>query len=307
MRLVTWNVRYFGHRLKGLASTAGAKQGIARVLSSLEPLPEVIALQEVETLSLRSRVALRGAPPDETQLEGFLRHLGEVFRAQGRPMPWRAFYFPAHAYRLGALSLYTTGLAVLIDPSRVEVLAGNSDRPHSVTFHRGERLKALKQTRIAAHLHLADRHGQALHLFNTHLSLPTPWAREFWSQPQKMGHGVNQVAEATRVLEYAQHVSRREPFVVVGDFNAAPGTPVYQAMRAGGLQGAQAQLGLIDEADPRGFSTAGFLALRMHLDHVFGSPGVTFTDMAGTHRFGDPASPFHGWSDHVPLLANLAY
>ena len=60
MRIVSYNVRYFGHALKGLASTAGAKTRISRAIASLRELPDVGCLQEVETRPLRSGLAHRG-------------------------------------------------------------------------------------------------------------------------------------------------------------------------------------------------------------------------------------------------------
>jgi hypothetical protein len=43
----------------------------------------------------------------------------------------------------------------------------------------------------------------------------------------------------------------------------------------------------------------------MHLDHLFSSPGVRWLDLDGTLPFGDARSPFHGKSDHVPLIARF--
>lgn len=303
MRLVTYNVRYFGHGLKGLASTAKSKARIADALVGLQALPELVALQEVETRSIRARVAHRVAHPDETQLDAFLRHLNDAFTRAGKVMPYRAWYFPAHTYQLGPIKLYTTGLAVLVDCQRLDVI---KDRSEPITHVVNERLRKVKQTRIAAHLHLENTAGQKFHLFNTHLSLPTAWAKEFWSQPQKMGFGKNQVAEAKSLAQFAAQHAKREPYLVVGDFNAAPATPVYaQLTTDAGLIGAQEQLKQIDAKDPRGFATAGFMHLRMHLDHVFGSPGLQFIDLEQTLPFGDKASPFFGLSDHVPLITRF--
>ena len=306
MRIVSYNVRYFGHGLKGLASTAASKSRIANALAALDPLPDLVALQEVETASLRSGVAHRGSHPAETQLEAFLRHLTEDFKHRGKVMPYRAWYFPAHVYQLGPLKLYTTGLAMLVNCQRLEVIADNGHRPHPITHHRNESLKKVKQTRIAAHLRLEDLHGHRFHLFNTHLSLPTPWAREFWSQPGKMGFGVNQIAEAKAVAQYAEVTAKHEPYLVVGDFNTAPMTPVYRYLtQEAKLRGAQEQLKQLEPSGDEPFATAGFMHLRMHLDHLFASGNVGFTDLAGTHTFGDPKSPFSGLSDHVPLIAHF--
>lgn len=144
MRIVSYNVRYFGHGLKGLASTAASKQKIADALAALQPLPELIALQEVETQSLRAGLAHKRAHPAETQLEAFLRHLTQDFQKRGLVMPYRAWYFPAHVYQLGPIKLYTTGLAILVNMQRLDVIEGNGHRPHPITHHGSERLKRVK-------------------------------------------------------------------------------------------------------------------------------------------------------------------
>ena len=56
----------------------------------------------------------------------------------------------------------------------------------------------------------------------------------------------------------------------------------------------------------KGFATAGFLQLRMHLDHVFSGPGVTWLDLDGSHPFDHPTRPFRGLSDHTPLLGHFS-
>jgi endonuclease/exonuclease/phosphatase family metal-dependent hydrolase len=305
IRLLSYNVRYFGHALKGLASTAGAKARIARAVVSLQQPADLIALQEVETRSLRAHAVHRGASATETQLEAFMRHLRASHRAAGLTSPYQPWYFPAHVYRVGALRLYTTGLAVLVNTQTLSVLRGNHAQPHAVTHHGSKRLKQVKQTRIAAHLELETGAGQRFHLFNTHLSLPTPWAKTFWAEPRKMGHGRNQLAEAEEVMRYATETSAGAPCVIAGDFNSAPATPVYRAFLAQGFTGAQETVGQIDAARPAGFATAGFLALRMHLDHVFGR-GVEWIDVEGTRGVEDRASPFFGLSDHVPQLCRFA-
>lgn len=303
MRLASYNVRYFGHGLKGLASTAKSKTRIADAITGLQSLPELVALQEVETRSIRARLAHRVAHPDETQIEAFMRYLGDSFARAGKVMPYRAWYFPAHTYKLGPIKFYTTGLAVLVDCQRLNVIA---DRAEPITHVVNERLRNVKQTRIAAHLHLENLQNQRFHLFNTHLSLPTAWAKEFWSQPQKMGFGKNQVAEAQALAAFAASHAKKEPYLVAGDFNAAPATPVYSTLtKDADLTGAQEFLKQIDPKNPRGFATAGFMHLRMHLDHVFGSRGVEFVDLQNTLPFGDKASPFFGLSDHVPLITRF--
>ncbi len=307
MRVMSYNVRYFGHGLKGLASTAKSKRLIAEAIAAMAAPPDVIALQEVETRSIRARVASRSPHPDETQLEAFLRHLDRAMKGQGRRQPYEAWYFPAHTYRLGALTFYTTGLSVLVNGQTVATIANNGAKPHPITHHRSERLRRVKQTRIAAHLGLETLEGKRFHLINTHLSLPTAWAPEFWSQNRKMGFGKNQLAEAKAVAEFAAHAARGDPYLVVGDFNASPASPVYEFFtHQAKLRGAQEVLKQIDPTRPDSFATAGFMRLRMHLDHLFGSK-VDFLDLEGTFPFGDSRSAFNGLSDHSPLIARFGW
>lgn len=306
MRLASYNVRYFGHGMKGLASTSASKVRIAQALLSLDPLPDIVALQEVETKSLRAGWANFGGHPSETQLEAFLRHFAAEFKALGRVMPYRAWYYPAHTYQLGAVRLYTTGLAMLVNAQTLDVLSDNGEKPHRITHHSSPRLKKVKQTRIAAHLELEDVKGRRFHLFNTHLSLPTPWAKEFWREKRKMGHGKNQLEEARAVRHFVEGTAKNEPFLLVGDFNSAPATPVYRYLtQEAGFVGAQEVLRQIDARRPDTFSTAGFLNLRMHLDHIFGGARVEFGDMKDTAPFDDEQSRFFGLSDHVPLITTF--
>jgi endonuclease/exonuclease/phosphatase family metal-dependent hydrolase len=302
LRIVSYNVRYFGHALRGLASTRRPKLGIAQALAALDPLPDAICLQEVETISIRSRIAFRRGHAEEPQLDAFMAALGEAFAAAGKPCPYKAFYFRAHAYGPTRLPVYTTGLAMLVHLGRLRILGNNQDQPHKIT-HRGRVLwENQKQTRICAHL-AVGYHGRAVHLFNTHLSLPTPFGREFWSVKDKMGFGKNQLKEAESLAGFVTRHAGSDPFIVCGDFNSAPGSPVYRYLTSAvGFRGAQEVLGLIDPTTPKGFPTAGIARLRMHLDHFFAAPQVEWLDMDGTRPFGDKTSPFHGLSDHVPLI-----
>lgn len=302
VRVMSYNVRYFGHALKGLASTLTSKRGIARGIATLWPPPDIICLQEVETRSMRSRWGHRpGGRSDETQLESFMIELQAAFAERGAVSPYEAFYFRAHAYKFRDFHVYTTGLAILVDTRRIQIEAHNVAAPEHITHHHVARIKDTKQTRICAHMKVAVD-GTPFHIFNTHLSLPTPFARTFWTQREKMGFGPNQLHEAKRLARFIQKHAGREPFVVCGDFNSPPGSPVYRyLMDEAGFSCAQAELGLGDGL----FPTAGFLSLRMHLDHLFGGCGVSWVDLRDTCCFGDPSGSFDGLSDHVPLIARL--
>ena len=154
MRIVSYNVRYFGHALRGLASTVGPKRRVSTAIATLDPLPDVVCLQEVETTSFRSSVAHRPSHPGETQLQAFMGRMEEIFAAQGREMPYDAFYFQAHHYKLWDFSLYTTGLAILVNRKTLRVDRHNVEAPAQITYHHVERLKERKQSRICAHMRL---------------------------------------------------------------------------------------------------------------------------------------------------------
>lgn len=300
-RIVSWNVRYFGHASRGLGSCRASRKGIAAALAALRPAPDLVCLQEVEARSLRSRVGRPAPRPGQMQVEAFMDSLAEAFAAAGRPFRYEAHYFPAHAYRAFGASLYTTGLAVLVDPRRLSVADHNAWKPEEITHHSVRLLKDTKQSRICAHLALRTTRGTRFHVFNTHLSLPTPFAADFWTREDRMGFGGNQVQEAMKLAKFVKERAGGEPFVLCGDFNAPPGSPVYRFLTAeAGFEGAQERLRRIDPARPRGFPTAGFLRLRMHLDHLFSGGGLRWLDLEGTQPFG--TGPFRGLSDHVPLI-----
>lgn len=305
LRVVSYNVRYFGHALKGLASTRTSERAIAARLASLEPLADVVCLQEIETISLRSRVA-RGGAGGATQLEAFMAELERAFARRGRHFPYDGFYFRAHANRIRGLTITTHGLAVLVNTRRLSVEAHNVESPWHITHHHVELFRSRKQGRICAHLEVADPGGRRLHVFNTHLSLPTPFARAFWSRNGRMGWGVNQVHEAHALASYVRRHTGRDPFIVCGDFNSSPGSPVFRYLTEDvGFRCAQQELGQVDPGYPKAFATAGFLQLRMHLDHIFFGNGVRFLDLDGTRPYDDRRSPFKGLSDHMPIIGRM--
>jgi endonuclease/exonuclease/phosphatase family metal-dependent hydrolase len=188
----------------------------------------------------------------------------------------------------------------------LRVAAHNVEAPEHITYHHIVSWKDRKQSRICAHMQLSDASGRPFHIFNTHLSLPTPFTREFWSRKEKMGFGHNQIQEARSLVGFIQKHSPSEPFVVCGDFNSPPDSPVYRYLtQEAHLTGAQEKLGCIDPSQSRAFPTAGFMRLRMHLDHVFSGGGLKWIDMDGTLPYGETKSPFHGLSDHMPLIGRF--
>ena len=298
LRLMTYNVRYFGHSTRGVVATRRTLRRIAGALASLVPLCDVICLQEVEGRSLRSGLV---TAKKRNQLQALLQELDRVMVRRGLRQRYQAHYFPAHSYRLGArLNLYTTGLAILVADG-LEIEAHNAGRSEDITHRRG--YKALKQTRICAHVRV-KKGALRLDVFNTHMSLPGPFYLDFWRHEQRLGFCPNQLAEAQRILEVVQHHRAGGQVVRMGDFISLPGSPVDQLLRReGGLVDALGHCKGLSEQQLRGWPTAGFRNMRMAIDRVYSTPAVEWVNFDGSapydlHRFG-------GLSDHVPLVGTM--
>src|SRR3954464_6663909 len=226
---MTYNVRYFGHPTRGLASTGAAFSRIAYSLAALDPTPDLVCLQEVETQSLRSTSINRLWHPEETQLDRVMTELHAALALARKPDKYTAYYFPAHTYRLTArTNIYTTGLAVIARDT-FTIDHHNAEQPHDIT-HR-QRVKNLKQTRICAHVSFTHESGFTFDVFNTHLSLPSVFCKEFWTGDARMGFSPNQLAEARTLADFVAKEQRSPNFVVVGDFNSLPGSPVDRYLR----------------------------------------------------------------------------
>jgi endonuclease/exonuclease/phosphatase family metal-dependent hydrolase len=304
LRVLTYNVRYFGHGTRGIASTKKAMERIAHALGALTPLADVICLQEVETTSLRSNLA--HPTEGETQLERLMAMLHAALVRQGRRDTYEAYYFPAHAYKAGKAPLYTTGLAVIAKRD-FKVSHHNASAPHDITHRKIHPVKRLKQTRICAHLRVVHKTGVDLDIFNTHFSLPTTLSRAFWLEPKRMGWGPNQLEEAKNLVRFVETERKSQRFVVMGDFNALPGSPVYRYIRDAGFVDPFADYWHFDETALQKWPTAGFMNMRMHLDHVFSGAGLSWHDFDGTHRFGQRGGFFRGLSDHVPIVGTFSF
>jgi endonuclease/exonuclease/phosphatase family metal-dependent hydrolase len=307
IRILSYNVRYFGHATRGLASTKKAMHRIASAVAGLDPLPAIVCLQEVETRSLRSTLAHPARASDETQLERFMHMLSGALTEARKPDAYDAYYFPAHAYRLSARThVYTTGLAILAHAD-FAVDHHNAEMPHDITHRRLHPIRRFKQTRICAHArfrHRTQRSFGPIDVFNTHLSLPSALSRAFWTEPRRLGWGPNQLEEARNLVRFVESERASDRFVVVGDFNALPGSPVYECL-VGEHDWVDAfahryRLSLDELAS---WPTAGFMRMRMHLDHVFTGGGLRWVDFDDTHPYGDRTTPFHGLSDHMPMVA----
>jgi endonuclease/exonuclease/phosphatase family metal-dependent hydrolase len=307
IRIVSYNVRYFGHGTRGLVSTRRSMQRIAEAIAGLAPLADFVCLQEVETRSLRAHLAHR-SPSDasETQLERLMAMVDEALAP--RQATYEAHYFPAHTYAVAkGAHIYTTGLAVLAHRDFV-VDHHNAGRPHDITHRRIHALRNLKQTRICAHVRFRRRTAgaHAIDIFNTHFSLPSSMAKEFWTSRVRMGYGKNQLEEARNLVRFIEKERKSDRFVILGDFNSLPGSPVYDHLVGeAGYVDPFARMHRMSAEELRSWPTAGFMQLRMHLDHIFSGRGIEWLDFDESHAFGDRTSPFHGLSDHTPLVARF--
>lgn len=292
MRIMTWNVRYFGHGSRGLRAFNAWIRRVAGAFGSLEVAPDVICLQEVETRSLRA--GLLGA----SQLDRFVAALSDAVPNR----TYRPLYFPAHRYAIGnGPALYTTGLAVLVCDS-VRVLEHNADAPHPVTHVSNGQLARFKQARIVAHVRV-ERDGEPIDLYNTHLSLPAFLEVGPHRIHSQMGHGSNQLNEVAALQAYIEQTRGGAHAVLVGDLNTAPASPVYDSLIGHGWIDALAQVtGMVPEEIGQ-THTARFMHLRMHLDHVFSTPSVRWTDLTA-YRVGG-RGPFVGLSDHSPKIGHF--
>jgi endonuclease/exonuclease/phosphatase family metal-dependent hydrolase len=255
-------------------------------------LPDVIALQEVESHSWRA-----GWQP-RTQWTRFTDALHRALELRQRHKLYSAHYFPAHRYATPFGAAYTTGLAVLV-AQPLRVIDHNAERPHEITHRRLRWTRYWKQTRICAHVGVETPQGERIDLFNAHLSLPAFFTRRGPWFPGRMGHGDNQLREAEEVLSCID-ARARGARVLVGDFNSEPGSPVHRLLTdSGGLRDVFAE-----RAPTPRWPTNGIFHLRMHLDHVFACEQSRWLDFDGSHPFGH-RGPFDGLSDHVPKIGRF--
>jgi endonuclease/exonuclease/phosphatase family metal-dependent hydrolase len=290
LRVMSWNVRYFGHGSSGLRASDAWMRRMAWVLSAQPELPDVVALQEVEAGSLRG-----GHAP---QLDRFVDLLHHSLRANGRLDRFEGLYFPAHRYSFRERALMTTGLAVLVR----DTCAIRDVSAAEITHVRLRAMTRLKQRRIAARVRIVPKRGRGgppVDVVNTHLSLPAFLEVGPHRVPHRMGYGSNQLAEVDNLLAFLR--SRGDhPTVIAGDFNSRPGSPAYaRILDAGWVDPyAHGRTHLEHEA----VGTAGFMHLRMHIDHLFSRPSMRWSSI---HAHSVDGGPFFGLSDHAPKVGVL--
>jgi endonuclease/exonuclease/phosphatase family metal-dependent hydrolase len=308
MQLISWNVRYFGHGLRGLRATDRWMQRIVATLAARDPLPHVLALQEVEDRSLR--VGLRGH-----QLQRFVAKL-----RQATGHTWHGHHWSAHRYG-ASMPFYGQGQAIVWRDG-VELVA--ADR-FDITHVRLPAFRRLKQRRIAVHARLRFE-GRPLDLVQVHLSLPAFFER---GDPppgtRRMGHGSNQIREMEQTLDWlvgrltddgewvppgqppdadGPPLDEGVPAVIVGDLNSQPGTAVTDRLEAAGWSDAFREGARLSLEEQRALGTHAFLGTPMHIDHLYTRGRIGFVPTE-VHALGQ--GPFAGLSDHTPKEGRLVW
>lgn len=309
IRVMTYNVRYFGHASRPLRGTASTKRGISRItdaVARLEVLPHVICLQEVETRSLRSSLSHSVSHVGETQLEAVMKSLDRALHYHGQAHRYRAHYFPAHTYQVRKARIYTTGLAILTRED-LKVDLHNATEPFDITHRRSGPISRVKQSRICAHV-TVSRNGDTVDIFNTHLSLPAFISRDVFRIPRRMGYGKNQELEIESLAAFVEERRSSDRYLIAGDFNSLPGSPAYDLIldRLNVRDPFPEVLGHSVDDLRTAWPTAGFLRFQMRLDHIFAGPGLRWLDFEDTHPYGFEEGKWHELSDHVPIIGRFA-
>jgi endonuclease/exonuclease/phosphatase family metal-dependent hydrolase len=189
--------------------------------------------------------------------------------------------------------------------SELELWDHNGNEPHPITHYRIPRLARVKQTRVCGWCRFRTQSGESFDIYNTHLSLPSFFARVKGPTGGRFGEAENQVQEVNNVMEFIQQRGNAERSILVGDFNSRPGSKVYnRVLRLPGFQDAHAQHLGLDAHQMARIHSAGFLAMRFRLDHVFSGAGIQFADFKNTHPYG-PEHPWGTLSDHSPIVGKF--
>lgn len=302
IHLLSWNVRYFSHHTRGITSTEANLTRAAQAVASLTRPVDILALQEIDNESIRSGLGRSVTRDGSTQIDRFLWRLNAFSQQKGGPQ-YEAWYYRAHGHHR-RVTLLSTGLAILVRKG-LEVVLDNSDDPVDITHRRIRTLAALKQKRICAHARIRDESGGELDLFNTHLSLPSFFARTNGATGKRFGEADNQLHEIRAVLDYVGAQSNGCGTMLVGDFNSRPGSRVYQhVLERGNFRDAYASHHALSAEQVANIPSAGFMQMRFRLDHVFANDRVHIERFELANPFG-PTHPFHGLSDHMPISALL--
>ncbi len=305
LRLVTWNVRYFSHSTRGITSMDHTQRAISAAIASMRPQPDVVALQEIDDASFRSLAfRARGRTKRGESVSNFDRFYDSLNRQSLEigGHQYQAQFYPAQGHR-GGTPLYSTGLALLWR-SGLTLVDHNGHEPHDITHRRIARLARFKQKRICAWGRFRAQSGEEVDVFNTHLSLPAFFQRTNGPTGGRFGESDNQLREIDSLLEFVAQNGQLDRTLLVGDFNALPGSRVYNRVTST-FRDAHATFLGAPPARMVELPSAGFMNLRYRLDHVFSGPALRFHDFQDTAPYG-PAHPWAPLSDHAPLVGRFS-
>ena len=137
---------------------------------------------------------------------------------------------------------------------------------------------------------ILEHAGRSLGIANTHLKWDSPAA------PLEKHRGARQVRELLRMSETM--VPRCDGWIMCGDFNATPSSPIVAMLRQAGLRYAH-------ESDQRA-RTCNSNANAKLIDYLFHSPGLLATPI-GSPRLDDetPLPSLEQPSDHLAIMAEF--
>lgn len=187
--------------------------------------------------------------------------------------------------------------AVLFDTRRLEFLASGTEWLSDTPDVPGSTSWGNRITRIVTWARFRDRaSGRAFYAYNTH------WDHESQASRER---------SARAVLELIQRRSPRDPFVVMGDFNAGENNPAFQALAAGTSRDGP----LVDVfrvIHPTAAQVGTFHGFTGQpgpdrIDAIFASPGwsVESAEIVRTHV--EEGDRIRYPSDHFPVTARLRF
>ena len=192
LRILSYNVRYFGHATRGLASTRTSMRRIAERARRARPAARPSSACRRSRPARSARTSPTASHPEETQLERFMDELSTALGAAGAQadqlrrvllpgphLPARRTHPRLHD-RASRCSRTPTSPSTTTTPRR----------PHDITHRRCTRSESLKQTRICAHVRFTPRRAASdlRRLQHPPLACPATFSREFWTE--RAAHGL---------------------------------------------------------------------------------------------------------------------
>ena len=195
---MTYNVRYFGHPTRGLASTGAAFSRIARSIAALDPTPDLVCLQEVETRSIRVDLHQPPLAPGGDPARLGDDRAARRARAGGEGGPLHRVLLPRA--RPTASPRAPTSTPPASRSSRAtRSPSATTTRASPTTSPTAARQEPQADAHLRARLASRTRAASRFDVFNTHLSpAQRLLAASSGRATRRMGFAPNQLAEAGR-------------------------------------------------------------------------------------------------------------